>query len=133
MSANTKGTQLYSLEVFVHKVGVSLSSAFVSVPAICFRFLEFPLVVIHKPALPANAHSEQHNPLSSVQVHEFERGKSCLFRMTPAALKHAMGSASLTMLLVEARKPDPFIDSTPKSAVKFAQENLLKLISKSLA
>lgn len=65
-------------------------------PAVAFRLLDFPTLLIYPPAGPAAPAQESRPGLVS-----FRRGKSCLFRLQPATLHRLLLRTPLYTLLLQ--------------------------------
>ncbi|KAB0384257.1 hypothetical protein FD755_006174 [Muntiacus reevesi] len=73
-------------------------------PAVAFRLLDFPTLLVYPPAGPAAPSQESRPGLVS-----FRRGKSCLFRLQPATLHRLLLRTPLYALLLQlpAGHPTP--------------------------
>jgi Microtubule associated protein 10, N-terminal domain len=76
-SADAEEELLFCLEVFVHHLRDCVVS--VHQPAVSFRLLDFPSLLIH-PSHPSHC-------LLGDGVISFEAGKSCLFRLSGSSLR----------------------------------------------
>lgn len=65
-------------------------------PAVAFRLLDFPTLLVYPPGGPGAPAPEPRPGLVS-----FGRGKSCLFRMHPATLRRRLRETPLYMLLLQ--------------------------------
>ncbi|KAM8812797.1 microtubule-associated protein 10 [Rhynchonycteris naso] len=76
-------------------------------PAVAFRLLDFPTLLVYPPGGPAAPVPEPRLGLIS-----FGRGKSCLFRMQPATLRRRLLAAPLYIMLLQLPCGRP--TSTPR-------------------
>ncbi|XP_037367371.1 microtubule-associated protein 10 [Talpa occidentalis] len=71
-------------------------------PAVAFRLLDFPTLLVYPPGGPASPAPEPRPGLLS-----FGRGKSCLFRLHPATLHRLLLRTPLYILLLQLPPGDP--------------------------
>lgn len=86
--AATSAERLFSLELLVDWVRLDLPCA--ASPAVAFRLLDFPPLLVLPPAAPG--------PEPQRGAINFGRGKACLLRLRPAALRHPRLRAALLQL-----------------------------------
>ncbi|XP_005405021.1 PREDICTED: microtubule-associated protein 10 [Chinchilla lanigera] len=92
--------RLFSLELLVDWVRLEAGSPFAGAggPAVALFLLDFPPLLVHPPATPVPA--PQRGAIG------FGRGKACLFRLRPAALRSLLLHAAL-LQLPAGREPTP--------------------------
>ena len=90
MAGGEKCESLFSLEVVVESVDNICISCYK--PAIAFRLLNFPSVVIR---------SERQRVLTKESSHQIQSGKSCLFKMSKDVLCERLKNTPLYIMLVD--------------------------------
>ncbi|KAM8952947.1 microtubule-associated protein 10 [Pelodytes ibericus] len=102
---------LFSLEFLVHEVkldSVNIALGQRPLPAVAFRFLEFPTVLLY-PA-PDYEEEEVGADYSPANLHlSFNRGKSCLFRQSLLSLQKLLSHTPLYILLLDLRTEVPLL------------------------
>ena len=108
---------LFSLEIFVEKIeNLTIECG---IPAVAFRFLDYPTLLVYFAELDAIDHINKKLELKNVSRekviadelnelrckdyngYEFRKGKSCLFRHTWKSLKRALAEVPLYITLVD--------------------------------
>ena len=112
---NLDQESLFSLELIVDQLSL-LHSVECRIPAVAFRLLDFPTLIIYhmEPELAATVRSKlleihcqplpsQLNELKDYKTGKFSirRGKSCLFRVSPNTLVSSLCSAPLYVMVVD--------------------------------
>jgi hypothetical protein len=116
-STATPDTTIYSLELYVQYVEIEITERPIR-PAMAFRLLDFPSVVIYAPPPPPAGRPLGPPPATldifgqPVDIHDpqaftvhpvvpFNRGKSCLFSLSAASLQALLSKVPLYLMLVD--------------------------------
>lgn len=107
---------VFSLELYVQHVDYFLVPA-PRHPAVAFRLLDFPTVLIYAPPQPpfgADSIFSAAN-FSAHTVYQFEKGKSCLFTLGRRSLQRLLQHVPMYLMLIDAA-----VDVTAESAMAAA-------------